>query len=67
MGSEEEFQRIIKGEDIWMQSPEIRDRLDRVVNSKTEEEITSLRGVIKFLQCRIRKLQAPPILEEALD
>ena len=37
------------------------------LNSKTEEEITSLRGVIKFLQCRIRKLQAPPILEEALD
>jgi ATP-dependent protease ClpP protease subunit len=36
--SKEEFQRIIKGEDIWMQSSEIRTRLENVVKVKTEEE-----------------------------
>ena len=36
--SEEEFSRIIKGEDIWMQSPEIRKRLDNVVKIKNQKE-----------------------------
>lgn len=31
--SEEEFERILKGEDIWMRSPEIRTRLDRIINN----------------------------------
>jgi len=31
--TEDEFDRIVKGEDIWMQSGEIRKRLDRVVNA----------------------------------
>lgn len=29
--SEQEFERILRGEDIWMQSPEIRKRLDKMI------------------------------------
>lgn len=29
--SEDEFERIIRGEDLWMQSPEIRKRLDKMM------------------------------------
>jgi ATP-dependent protease ClpP protease subunit len=29
--TEDEFDRIIRGEDLWMQSPEIRKRLERMV------------------------------------
>jgi ATP-dependent protease ClpP protease subunit len=34
--TEDEFQRITRGEDLWMHSPEIRKRLDRMVKSSTE-------------------------------
>lgn len=29
--SEEEFERMVRGEDFWMQSPEIRKRLDKMI------------------------------------
>ena len=31
--TEEEFARILRGEDLWMQSPEIRKRLDRMIKA----------------------------------
>lgn len=31
--SEDEFDRIIRGEDLWMHSPEIRRRLDRMIKA----------------------------------
>jgi ATP-dependent protease ClpP protease subunit len=31
--TEDEFDRIIRGEDLWMQSPEIRKRLDRMIKA----------------------------------
>lgn len=34
--SEEEFDRILRGEDIWMHSPEIRKRLDRMIREIQE-------------------------------
>ena len=37
--SEAEFNRIIKGEDIWMQSTEIRTRLDNIAESKAEKPV----------------------------
>lgn len=36
--SEAEFNRIIKGEDIWMQSTEIRKRLDNVAKLKEKSD-----------------------------
>lgn len=38
--SEAEFNRIIKGEDIWMQSPEIRERLDKVIKIQNKKQST---------------------------
>ena len=35
--SEDEFNRISRGEDLWMQSQEIRKRLDRMMKILTEE------------------------------
>lgn len=35
--SEEEFARITRGEDLWMQSPEIRKRLDKMMKTLNEE------------------------------
>jgi len=35
--SEEEFDRILRGEDLWMQSDEIRKRLDKMVKILTEK------------------------------
>lgn len=37
--SEEEFNRIIKGEDIWMRSNEIRKRLDKVIKINTQNAL----------------------------
>lgn len=36
--TEEEFARITRGEDLWMQSPEIRKRLDRMMKILQEEQ-----------------------------
>ena len=36
--TEDEFNRIIKGEDLWMQSDEIRKRLDNVANAVQQSE-----------------------------
>lgn len=36
--SEDEFDRIIRGEDIWMRSPEIRTRLEKMIKSLSEEK-----------------------------
>jgi ATP-dependent protease ClpP protease subunit len=36
--SEDEFQRIVRGEDMWMQTPEIRDRLTNMVKVLSERE-----------------------------
>jgi len=36
--TEDEFNRIVKGEDLWMQSSEIRKRLDNVAKTKTTNE-----------------------------
>lgn len=41
--SEEEFERIVKGEDIWMQSTEIRRRLDKMFKSSQETTKTTKR------------------------
>lgn len=45
--TEEEFDRIIKGEDLWMHSQEIRDRIDRMIamyeKQIEEEEKAALR------------------------
>jgi ATP-dependent protease ClpP protease subunit len=35
--TEDELHRIIKGEDLWMHSPEIRKRLDRMIKAEHEE------------------------------
>lgn len=35
--SEEEFERIIKGEDLWMHSDEIRDRIERMIEIYEKE------------------------------
>ena len=35
--SEDEFNRISRGEDLWMQSAEIRKRLDRMMKVLAEE------------------------------
>lgn len=35
--TEDEFSRITKGEDLWMHSPEIRKRLDRMIKLAVEE------------------------------
>lgn len=40
--TEEEFDRIVRGEDMWMQTPEIRDRLTRMVKILAEQEATAL-------------------------
>ena len=49
----------------------LKDRLsyakNAYLNSKTEKEITSLREVIDFLKTKIRQLQTPVIIEEALE
>lgn len=40
--SEEEFDRMLRGEDFWMQSPEIRKRLDKMIkhmNNKEEKKV----------------------------
>jgi len=36
--SEEEFERMLRGEDLWMQSPEIRRRLDKMIKEIALEE-----------------------------
>lgn len=41
--TEDEFERITRGEDLWMQSPEIRKRLDKMVkadNAATQPKTT---------------------------
>lgn len=43
--TEDEFSRITKGEDLWMHSPEIRKRLDRMIKSITEESATPKKRV----------------------
>jgi ATP-dependent protease ClpP protease subunit len=37
--SEDEFTRLLKGEDIWMHSPDIRKRLDKMVKQMQEEPV----------------------------
>lgn len=37
--TEDEFERIIRGEDLWMQSPEIRKRLDRMIKTLEADKI----------------------------
>jgi ATP-dependent protease ClpP protease subunit len=36
--SENEFERILRGEDLWMQSPEIRKRLDKMIKILNTEK-----------------------------
>lgn len=35
--TEDEFARILRGEDLWLHTPDIRKRLDRVIKSMAEE------------------------------
>jgi len=39
--TEDEFSRILRGEDIWMQSPEIRKRLDRMIKLMSKKKVKS--------------------------
>jgi ATP-dependent protease ClpP protease subunit len=40
--TEDEFARITRGEDLWMQSAEIRKRLDRMIKVGNEEIVAKL-------------------------
>ncbi len=39
--SEEEFNRILKGEDLWMRSSEVRKRLDNMVKIATQKALAA--------------------------
>jgi ATP-dependent protease ClpP protease subunit len=45
--SEEEFERIIRGEDLWMHSPEIRKRLDNMIKTLAAERTKASRKQAK--------------------
>lgn len=45
--SPEEFDRLLRGEDLWMQAPEIRKRLERVINPPPQEKAPRKKAVKK--------------------
>lgn len=51
--TEDEFTRIARGEDMWMQSTEIRERLERVVQAQMDEaeaQLTEIEAAIELLE-----------------
>lgn len=48
--TEDELERISKGEDIWMQSPEIRKRLDRMIKAKEAPKSKPVKKVSKSVE-----------------
>lgn len=56
--SQEEYERITKGEDMWMQSAEIRERLQKMVKAMAEEnekQIAELEKLAKQLERQEKK------------
>lgn len=45
--SKEEFDRVVKGEDIWLQSDDIRTRLEKMVKMRTTKKEPKLKKVKK--------------------
>lgn len=68
--SEEEFERIVRGEDMWMQSPEIRERLIKMVEvlaqeaeenpEEEEDEVEVIETPALAKRARIKNLAAGP-------
>lgn len=57
--TEEELARVIKGEDMWMQSPEIRERLVNMSTILAEEAAAEEAAIEKALEELERELEAP--------
>lgn len=71
--TQDEFDRIVRGEDMWMQSPEIKVRLERMVKSLeekhaieeaeqaevTRQELLALAGEIEMKQAGLRAKKEP--------
>lgn len=48
--SEEELARIVRGEDFWMQTAEIRSRLENMVKIMAEEELEEKKAALAVLE-----------------
>jgi hypothetical protein len=50
--SEKEFDRLLKGEDFWMQSDEVRDRLKKMV-AAMEKDLKKKEREVKALEKKL--------------
>lgn len=56
--SQDEFERIVRGEDMWMQTPEIRTRLENMMKIMNEEAKTELDKVTQELEALKKEADA---------